>query len=159
MEMKTSRTFIAVPPGATIREQLDDRGMSQKEFSSRMGMSEKHISRLINGDVQLTGATLQDCHLPQGCNLLCKACQPATPVTPRVSGEKLAVTITYMDAVKGKKDMVVDKSRTVAAVMEDYLAVEAMSALKNRRYSRISSTRSSLLAWACLMEPDCLITV
>lgn len=54
MEMKTSRTFIAVPPGATIREQLDDRGMSQKEFSSRMGMSEKHISRLINGDVQLT---------------------------------------------------------------------------------------------------------
>lgn len=52
--MKTSRTFIAVPPGATIREQLSDRGMSQKEFSSRMGMFEKHISRLINGDVQLT---------------------------------------------------------------------------------------------------------
>ena len=34
-----------------------------------------------------------------------------------------------MDAVKGKKDMMVDKSRTVAAVMEDYLAVKAMGVL------------------------------
>lgn len=49
-----SRTYIATPPGATIREQLADRGMSQKEFASRMDMSEKHISRLINGEVLLT---------------------------------------------------------------------------------------------------------
>ena len=46
--------FIATPPGATIREQLEDRGMSQKEFASRMNMSEKHISKLVNGEVQLT---------------------------------------------------------------------------------------------------------
>jgi HTH-type transcriptional regulator/antitoxin HigA len=46
--------FIATPPGATIKEQLEDRGMSQKEFASRMNMSEKHISKLINGEVQLT---------------------------------------------------------------------------------------------------------
>ena len=52
--MTRSRSYIATPPGSTIREQLEDRGMSQKEFSSRMGMSEKHISHLINGDVQLT---------------------------------------------------------------------------------------------------------
>lgn len=52
--MVKSRSVIATPPGATIKEQLVDRGMSQKEFASRMGMSEKHISRLINGEVQLT---------------------------------------------------------------------------------------------------------
>lgn len=52
--MRESRTYIATPPGETIKEQLEDRGMSQKEFSQRMGMSEKHISRLINGEVQLT---------------------------------------------------------------------------------------------------------
>lgn len=49
-----SRSYIAVPPGATIREQLKDRGMSQKEFAARMDLSEKHVSKLINGDVQLT---------------------------------------------------------------------------------------------------------
>ncbi len=49
-----SRSYIATPPGATIREQLQDRGMSQKELSVRMDLSEKHISKLINGDVMLT---------------------------------------------------------------------------------------------------------
>lgn len=52
--MEKSRSFIAIPPGATIKEQILDRGMSQKEFATRMGMSEKHISKLINGEVQLT---------------------------------------------------------------------------------------------------------
>lgn len=57
MEMgkeQESRSYIATPPGATIREQLNNRGMSQKELAVRMDMSEKHISKLINGDVQLT---------------------------------------------------------------------------------------------------------
>jgi len=52
--MVRSRSIIATPPGATIKEQLADRGMSQKEFAVRIEMSEKHISRLIHGEVQLT---------------------------------------------------------------------------------------------------------
>ena len=48
--MERSRTYIAVPPGSTIKEQLECRGMSQKEFAARMDMSEKHISKLINGE-------------------------------------------------------------------------------------------------------------
>ena len=49
-----SENYIAVPPGATIKEQLDDRGLTQKEFALRMELSEKHISKLINGQVALT---------------------------------------------------------------------------------------------------------
>lgn len=52
--MLKSKSYIAIPPGATIREQLDDRCITQKEFAVRMCMTEKHISRLINGEVQLT---------------------------------------------------------------------------------------------------------
>jgi HTH-type transcriptional regulator/antitoxin HigA len=52
--MVRSRTLIATPPGASIKEQLLFRGMTQKEFALRMGMTEKHISKLINGDVHLT---------------------------------------------------------------------------------------------------------
>lgn len=55
--MVRSSSIIAMPPGATIKEQLLYRGMSQKEFAARMDMSEKHISRLINGEVQLTPET------------------------------------------------------------------------------------------------------
>lgn len=57
--MVRSRTFIATPPGATIKEQLIYREMNQKEFALRMGMSEKHISQLINGNVQLTSDTAE----------------------------------------------------------------------------------------------------
>jgi len=50
-------TIIAVPPGETIREQLALHNMPQKELAARMGMSEKHISNLINGKVGLTQGT------------------------------------------------------------------------------------------------------
>lgn len=52
--MKKSKTFIATPPGVTVKEQLENRGMSQKEFARRMNMSEKHISKFLNGEVLLT---------------------------------------------------------------------------------------------------------
>lgn len=55
--MEHSKTYIAVPPGETIREMLEDRNISQNEFAVRMGMSTKHISRLINGKVELTPDT------------------------------------------------------------------------------------------------------
>ena len=61
-----SRTFIAVPPGATIKEQLRDRGMTQKEFSARMDLSQKHVSKLINGEVQLTPDTAYKLELVLG---------------------------------------------------------------------------------------------
>lgn len=52
--MKSSKSYIAIPPGETIKEQLEDREITQKEFALRMDMSEKHISKLINGEVKLT---------------------------------------------------------------------------------------------------------
>ena len=55
--MLMSENYIAVPPGATIKEQLEERGWTQKLFAAKMQMSEKHISRLINGKVMLTYET------------------------------------------------------------------------------------------------------
>lgn len=52
--MVRSKHTIATPPGATIQEQLEDRGMTQKSFALRMNLSENHVSQLINGDVRLT---------------------------------------------------------------------------------------------------------
>jgi HTH-type transcriptional regulator/antitoxin HigA len=57
--MLENNSYIATPPGATIKEQLVDCGMTQREFAKRMGMSEKHISKLINGEVHLTPDTAE----------------------------------------------------------------------------------------------------
>ena len=43
-----------ISPGQKIREMLRVRGILQKEFAMRMGLTEKHVSKLINGEVQLT---------------------------------------------------------------------------------------------------------
>lgn len=36
-------------PGATLRRELDQRGMSHAEFGRRVGVSAKHVSEIING--------------------------------------------------------------------------------------------------------------
>lgn len=52
--MLMSSKTIAVPPGEIIKEQLVVKGLSQKELAHKINMSEKHISKLINGEVMLT---------------------------------------------------------------------------------------------------------
>ena len=64
--MVRSKKYIATPPGATINEQLIDRGISRREFAFRMGMSEKQISKLINGGVELTPETAERLELVLG---------------------------------------------------------------------------------------------
>ncbi|MDP3630098.1 MAG: helix-turn-helix domain-containing protein, partial [Actinomycetota bacterium] len=48
---------IPIPPGETIREILDDRGITQADFAVRLGKSEKFVSQLVNGKASLTHGT------------------------------------------------------------------------------------------------------
>lgn len=52
--IKEGIDYIAIPPGETIKEQINQISMTQKELAIRMDLSEKHLSHLINGDVFLT---------------------------------------------------------------------------------------------------------
>ncbi len=45
---------MAIPPGETIKEFIDELGMTQKEFAIRMDISEKHLTHIIKGSVELT---------------------------------------------------------------------------------------------------------
>jgi plasmid maintenance system antidote protein VapI/Zn-dependent peptidase ImmA (M78 family) len=46
-----------VAPGETIREILEDRAISQVDFATRLGRSEKFVSQLVNGKAPLTYET------------------------------------------------------------------------------------------------------
>lgn len=57
-EQKTiglSRDLI-IHPGETLAEVLEDRAMSQKELAIRTGMTEKHISTVINGQKNISSS-------------------------------------------------------------------------------------------------------
>ncbi|WP_017187060.1 ImmA/IrrE family metallo-endopeptidase [Alkalibacillus haloalkaliphilus] len=43
-----------VPTGFVIRDYLEEYGISQKELSRRLGMSEKHVSNVLSGKSRLT---------------------------------------------------------------------------------------------------------
>lgn len=48
---------VPVSPGETIREILEERAISQVDFATRLGRSEKFVSQLINGKASLTYET------------------------------------------------------------------------------------------------------
>ena len=48
---------IALHPGHTLARELDGEGMSQKSLSERTGLTEKHISQIINGEASITVET------------------------------------------------------------------------------------------------------
>ena len=45
---------IAIAPGVTIKELADAMGITQTELALRMDITAKHLSKLINGEVELT---------------------------------------------------------------------------------------------------------
>lgn len=45
------------PPGGTLRDLLEERGINQAELADRMGRSETFVSNLVNGEAPLTQDT------------------------------------------------------------------------------------------------------
>lgn len=67
--MATKYTFTpdyAVPPGATLRELLESKGMSQSDLAIRTGLTEKTISQVINGAAPISYETAAKLELAIG---------------------------------------------------------------------------------------------
>ncbi len=56
MEKRNDRLvpFRAIPPGETLKEELRERGIKQKDFAKTIGMSPSHLNELIKGKIRLT---------------------------------------------------------------------------------------------------------
>ena len=46
--------FIAVHPGMMIKPELEERGISQKDFAKMVGVQASHLSEVLNGKRTLT---------------------------------------------------------------------------------------------------------
>lgn len=56
----------AVAPGATLKEAIEERGMSQQLLAANLGMAEKTISQIVNGIAPITCATAEKLELVLG---------------------------------------------------------------------------------------------
>ena len=67
--MPTKHTFqpdYAIPPGTTLREVLETRGMSQADLAMRTGLTEKTISQIVNGAAPISYETAAKFELAVG---------------------------------------------------------------------------------------------
>jgi HTH-type transcriptional regulator/antitoxin HigA len=57
--MATRRTWpdVAIPPGATLAEEIAARGMSQKALAAKMGRPLQAINEIVLGKKQITAQT------------------------------------------------------------------------------------------------------
>lgn len=163
--MVRSRSYIATPPGATIKEQLNDRGMSQKEFAARMDMSEKHISKLINGDVQLTPEVAVRLEMVLGVpakfwnNLEAvyrEKLIKAEAENAMDADEALAKQLPYSEMAKYGWVPETRDAKEKVVNLRKYFEVVELSLLENNQITRIACRRLAvteksdfaLLAWA-----------
>ena len=52
--VKKNQKYVAIPPGATLAEQLQYRKIYLKDFSDRLECSENMLQKLINGQIELS---------------------------------------------------------------------------------------------------------
>ena len=45
---------VAIPPGETVKENMEFLGMNQKELAARLNITPKHLSNIINGNAPIT---------------------------------------------------------------------------------------------------------
>lgn len=163
--MIRNKKIIATPPGATIKEQLINRRMRQKEFALRMDMSEKHISKLINGEVQLTIDMAMRLEIVLGItaqfwlNLEAKYREKIAKINAESEMEsdiKIAKLFPYNEMAKNgwvaetKKD--IDRVQNLRKFFEvvklDLLNDTLVPKIAYRRLGNSDSTDYLLLAWA-----------
>ena len=163
--MVKSRTFIATPPGATIKEQLQDKGMSQKEFATRMELSQKHVSKLINGEVQLTPEVAVRLEMVLGIpakfwNKL-EATYREKLIKANAENEmdadkEIAREMPYKEMVKYGWVPIAKKIEEKVVNLRKFFGVVSLVLLKDMRLSRIACRRLAeteksnyaLMAWA-----------
>ena len=163
--MKKNRNYIATPPGVTIKEQLTDRGMTQKEFAVRMDMSEKHTSKLINGDVQLTIEVARKLEMVLGvptqfwCNLEAIYREKLLKIQEESSMDDdiaIAQNIPYdfmtqngwIDNAKGWSDRVVHLRKYFELVQLIKLKDSLIPAIACRKLSGAEASDLVIITWA-----------
>lgn len=52
--VKKNKKYVAIPPGATLAELLQDRQITYKDFANRLECSERVLKKLINGEIELS---------------------------------------------------------------------------------------------------------
>ena len=96
--------FMAVHPGMMIKPELEERGISQKDFAKMVGIQPSHLSEVLNGKRTLTAdlAVKIESAIGLPAKVLLSAqtqceLESANPVKDNKEKETIAITIPIGD--------------------------------------------------------------
>lgn len=157
---------IAIPPGETIKEFIDELGMTQKEFAVRMGISEKHLTQILKGAVELTRDTAEKLEVILGIetnfwmnleNSYREALERLKE--PKVQSGEEAITkeVPYSELVKGGWVPATRKTNEKIVNLRSFFAISNLTNLKNvnvayRKANICNENKFALLSWIRIAE-------
>lgn len=143
---------LVFPPGETLREVLNERGMTQAELAERMGRPKKTISEIANGKARLTDDTALELEAVLGVpSLVWSNLQHAYDrfQARQARDEKLHHEIALLKEIPLKEmirlgwvEKLGDKTAQLRAVLE-FFAVSSLSAWELRYAQPVAAFRAS----------------
>ena len=157
---------IPIPPGETIKEFLEELDMTQKEFAIRLGVSDKHVSQIINGNAEITRAMADKLEAVLGVSAIFwlnlensyrEALKKNVPPNVTPTEEQIAKNIPYNEL---SKQGFVESTRKVKERIVNLRGFFAVSNLQNiskvnvaYRKANISNENDyALSAWVRIAE-------
>lgn len=157
---------IPIAPGETIKEFLNELEMSQKEFAARLGVSEKHVSQIINGSAEITRTMAEKLESVLGISAIFwlnlennyqEALKKVNPLNVTQEEEQIARSIPYSELANQKYVSPTKKIKEKIVNLRRFFAVSNLKNIPNinvayRKANIANESIYALLAWVRIAE-------
>lgn len=157
---------IPIAPGETIKEFLNELGMSQKEFAARLGVSDKHVSQIINGNAEITRSMAEKLESVLGVSAIFwlnlennyqESLKKVKPLNVTQEEERIARSIPYSELANQKFVSPTKKIKEKVVNLRNFFAVSNLTNIHNvnaayRKANIANENIYALLAWVRIAE-------
>lgn len=157
---------VAIAPGETLKDIIDEIDMSQKELAARLGISEKHLTQVINGKAEISRDLAEKLEMVLGIdaifwlNLENEYRETLKKITPPVileNEEDIARIIPYAELAK---QGFIETTKKIVEKVVNLRYFFGVSNLNNipkvnaayRRANNIKENKYALAAWIRIAE-------
>ncbi len=157
---------VAIPPGETLKEILNEMEMSQKELAARLGISEKHLTQVISGKVEISRALADKLETVLGLNAMFwldleneyrETLKKLFPPSIIEYEEEIARSIPYAELAKQGFVVATKKIQEKVVNLRHFFGVSNLNNIPKvnaayRKVSTITDNKYALATWIRIAE-------
>lgn len=157
---------VAIPPGETLKEIINEMDMSQKELAARLGISEKHLTQVISGRVEISRDLADRLETVLGLDAMFwldleneyrETLKKLNPPSIIENEEEIARLIPYNELVKQGFVIATKKVQEKVVNLRHFFGISNLNNIPKvnvayRKASNIKENKYSLAAWIRIAE-------